>query len=331
GHRVMLIPGADFTRFGRQFRAGRLYTLGGTGTWEAWGEVVQPDDPSTTEVDEEQREYLLGDDGPAHEAPIVFPQGLDDDSRGNLYVSDSGYLGVPYYDLDAKATVTAPYTDPRAAAGLTMHTYHNSIRMIRAADGKIFTLRLTRNGQPHPVSAQDLRVHESAAGKYLYVTDTMAHQVFRIRLPDDLSSLDTAIPASFEIENVLGTFEKAGYVDTTISGAEYPTLSSVGGGLPRPHVLLTSPLSVAFDVDGNMLVSDYYRIHLIKASELAALGSSTRVYPLAGAFDGYLDGDSRFVTVRPRYMHFDQYRRTVFFPDATRNRIYMLHTARGSL
>lgn len=328
-HRVMLIPGADLVRFGRTFKAGRLYTVAGTGTYEKWGEVVQADDPETT-IDEESRQYLLGDAGAAVEAPIVFPQGLSADARGNLYVSDSGYFEVPLYEKDPAATEYTAFAHPAAKPGMWTNTYHKSVRFVRASDGKIFTLKLTKNGQPHSVSAQDVKFHASDAGNYLYVTDTFRHAVFRIKLPDNLADLDTAVPPSFEIENVLGTPGKEGFIDTAQTGAQYPDLTNVGRGLPRGHVLMSFPLAIDFDAQGNMLTGDYYRIHLIKEEDLAS--GAGKVYPLCGAFStGYVEGDSRFVSVRPRFLHVVPGTDNVVFVDFFRNKMMELWTARGSI
>jgi hypothetical protein len=328
-HRVMLIPAADMTRFGRTFKAGRLYTVAGSGSYEKWGSVIQQDDPDTP-IDEESKQYLTGDDGPAYEAPIVFPQGLSSDSRGNLYVSDSGYFGVPLYTKDPAATEHTPFEHPDAKPGMWMNTYHKSVRFVRASDGKIFTLKLTKGGLPHSVSAQDVKFQASSAGNHLYVTDTFRNAIFRIKLPDNLADLDTAMPASFEIETVLGTSEKEGYINTALPGAKYPDLTNVGVGVPRANVLLSFPLAIDFDAAGNMLAGDYYRIHLIKAADLASGGG--QVYPLCGAFStGYVEGDSRLVSVRPRYLHVVPGTGNAVFVDFFRNRMMELWTARGSI
>lgn len=80
GHRVLLIPGADFNRFGRTFKANRLYTLAGDG--------AQP--PGTFYSNN------LGNAVEAATTQMSLPTGLSRDSQGNIYFMDSniGYVRV---------------------------------------------------------------------------------------------------------------------------------------------------------------------------------------------------------------------------------------------
>jgi hypothetical protein len=72
GNRVFWIPASDGVRYGRRVRAGRIYTLAGSGA-----EATQAN-PAT------------GDGGPAALAKLSKPSALVRDSRGDLFVLDAG-------------------------------------------------------------------------------------------------------------------------------------------------------------------------------------------------------------------------------------------------
>lgn len=78
GHRVLFIPGADLSRFGRTFKANRLYTLAGDG--------VQP--PGSFYSNN------LANTVEAATTGMSLPTGLSRDSQGNIYFMDSniGYV-----------------------------------------------------------------------------------------------------------------------------------------------------------------------------------------------------------------------------------------------
>lgn len=285
GHRLYFVPAKDLTRYGRSFLAGRQYTLAGNGAVEAPGATQS--DGSTA--------YLLGDGGPAYSAPLAYPLGVAEDSRHNLYISDAGSYAQDTSTADPLATHVDALTGGSARY---RNYYHQSIRMIRASDGKIFTLRLTQNGQPYPLSgAQDLRVVEGAGGNYVYVTDSLRHAVIRFALPANLASLDATAPASQEVQVVLGKLDTPG---SLVAGAPAPTLATLNDGVSKDQVLLDTPTSLDFDASGNMLVADNGHVRMLEA---AGLGGAGKVYLLAGAINGgYDEGDSRLVATHARYM-----------------------------
>jgi hypothetical protein len=284
GHRLYLIPGADLTRYGRTFQAGRLYTIAGFGTAESKGALLVPDDPNTPDVDETTYAYALGDGGPAYQAPLAFPQGVAEDSRHNLYVCDAGGYGVPLVNNDPAATIVAQQTN----------IYHQSIRLIRAADGKIFTFHLTKDGAAFPLSgALDLRVAETAGGNWIYVSDSLHHCVVRFALPADLADLDGAAPAVQPVEVVLGSYGTAG---VRTADAAAPAVGAVNDGVPKAQVLLDTPTGLELDAAGNLVVADNGRVRLLDQA-------SGKVYTIAGSLPGGVDeGDARLVAPHPRYL-----------------------------
>ncbi|MDB5101397.1 MAG: copper amine oxidase, partial [Cyanobacteria bacterium RYN_339] len=293
GHRLYMIPGADLTRFGRTFQAGRLYTLAGFGKVENPGDLVIPDDPNTPALDESTYSYLLGDDGPAYQAPLAFPHGVAQDSRHNLYLCDAGGFGAALATSDPNATTVGPFEDPNFP-GRLRNVYHQSVRLIRAGDGKIFTFHLTKDGAAFPLSgALDLRVAETATGNWCYVSDSLHHCVVRFALPANLADLDAGAPAVRTVEVVLGTYGLPGVRTAT---AAVPGVAALNDGVPKAQVLLDTPTGLEIDASGNLVVADNGRLRLL---DLAA----GLVYPIAGSLPaGFDEGDSRLVTPHARYV-----------------------------
>ncbi|HEY9720603.1 MAG TPA: hypothetical protein V6D47_01230 [Oscillatoriaceae cyanobacterium] len=330
-NRLMLIPGVDFSRFGRSFKAGRLYTIAGTGSMLKWGPLVQGDDPNTP-LDETTYQFELGDGGPAYQAPLALPQGFDMDSKGNLYILQQGYAKVSYLNKkDPDATYYSPFTDPGAESGLIVNVYFDAIRFVRASDGKIFSLRMTYKGQPFIWNApQAIRVREDAGSNYLYVTDSLDHWVFRVPLPADLDAWNTSVPAHVEIQPVLGQFGKPGFVDLSQPGAHLPQPDEIAQGIPRQDLLLDTPLGLDFDASGNLIVGDAGHLYLLKKADLDAGGG--RVYVLAGAFGtNFEDGDARLVAMKFTNFNFDPFDGNLLGTDFDRHMLLRLWTARGDL
>lgn len=82
GNRVMLIPGADFSLYGRVFQAGRLYTIAGKGDVAPAGSAAE-----------------RGDGGPAVFARLYRPTAIARDNTGNLYVLDAGITGTTHHGV----------------------------------------------------------------------------------------------------------------------------------------------------------------------------------------------------------------------------------------
>jgi hypothetical protein len=316
-HRLYLVPGSDFTRYGRSFQVGRIYTLAGFGAIESPGAVLVPDDPGTPNVDEQLTEYLIGDGGPAHQAPLAFPLGVTQDSRHNLYVADTGSYTVTLPSSDAKAT----YNEAGPSAGLVNATYHSTVRLIRASDGKIFSFHLVKDGQVYPLfGAQDLRVVESAAGNFVYVVDSMNHCLIRFALPANLADLDTSVPATCEVENVLGKRGTPGFL---ADGQAMPSALEINDGIAKDKVLLDFPTSLEVDLEGNLLVADTGRLRMLDAAG--------NVFMLAGALNaGYQEGDSRLVTPLVRYLHRQPTTGDMLMVDDPSHAILHLWSGRGT-
>lgn len=279
-NRVFLLPGQDISRFGRTFKAGRVYTVAGMGA------------VATSSAQ-------LGDGGAATQARLEGPTGLDKDSRGNLYVVD---------------------------AGASAATVHGHLRLVRASDGKIVTLPLTRDGASLAVpGASDVRVTEGADGNFVYLTDTQRHVIWRAALPADLKLLDTAVP-TLAVQAVVGTPGKPGVFTTGL-----PDMLQANAGAPKAMVLLDFPTSVAFDGAGNMLVADAGngRIRLVEKGAIAGDG---KVYTLAGGFvTSYLEGDARLATLPSSTYLNREPSGNVLVTDRLSNVVRRLWTVRGSL
>lgn len=272
GHRVFFVPGSNVTgRYGRDFLGGRLYTLAGHGAPRG-GDLLEP----------ERQDYLYGEGAPGLEANLSEPTGLAVDQAGNVYLLDSGYAENELADAIASDETDATYTFPNpGASGRTILVYHGTIRIVRASDGAIVTLKLTLGGQAFPVTgAQDLQLVEKDGVRTLYVADTNKHWVFKVEVPADL----TATPLTAAITPVLGTIDEPGYVR---NGVDLPDAFHAFDGVPLADARLNGPTSLTFDQEGRLIVAD-------AGTRRVRLLDQGKVYTIAGGFDTrYLEGDAR--------------------------------------
>ncbi|MFP5501056.1 MAG: hypothetical protein ACLGIN_01115 [Candidatus Sericytochromatia bacterium] len=272
GHRVFYVPASNVTgRYGRDFLAGRLYTLAGHGAARGGDEL-----------EDERQDYLYGEGAPGLEANLAEPTGLAVDQAGNVYMLDSGYAENELADAIASDETDATYTFPNPnATGRTILVYHGTIRIVRASDGAIVTLKLTLGGQPFPVTgAQDLQLVEQGGVRTLYVADTNKHWVFKVEVPADL----TATPLTAAITPVLGAIDEPGYVK---DGVALPDAFHAFDGVPLADARLNGPTSLTFDQAGRLIVAD-------AGTRRVRLLDDGKVYTIAGGFDTrYLEGDAR--------------------------------------
>lgn len=294
GNRLHLIPGERLERFGRVFEPGRLYTVaGGADDGDVTDELYTDD---------------CGDGGPAHAAALLQPTGLVQDSYGNMYVLDAGF-----------------------SEGATV--YHGRVRVIRAADGAIGSVRFV---VPRPTGevpytlagAHDMRLVESEAGNFLYVADTNRHIVVRAALPEDLGAIEEELPATAAVSPVLGATNRAGFLKPEIP---LPALYQSFDGVAEAGVLLNGPTSLEFDRDGNLLVADAGN-GMVRMLDAAGVVGSGTVYTLAGGFDTrYLSGDSRLAYLPgTTYLNREPATGHMLLVDRFENLVRRLWTGRGA-
>ncbi|MEB3330729.1 MAG: hypothetical protein VKQ33_16000 [Candidatus Sericytochromatia bacterium] len=245
----------------------------------------------------------------ATEAGLFRPTGLTRDAAGNLWLLDAGN-GAP------------------GTGGLLV---------VAEADGRIYRIPLTREGQPFtPDGALDLAL--SPGGGHLYVADTERHWVFRLPTPTvGAQASPVAIervagrpPVNPEPGVFVGT---PGFVDTGVRA--YPSVYDVSaaepdflGEAPSPGAvtaLLNRPGSLCFDAAGDLLIGDTGngRIRLKRGADL---------YTVAGGLDTrYLTGDARLAYLPALgYLSRDP-AGNVLLTDRREAVVRRLHTARGTL
>lgn len=332
---IYFLPGADLSRYGRTFLAGRLYTLAGMGPLASplvTDQLIEADDPDTPNFNETRPRYTVYD-GDAL-GILMQPSSFARDRHHGLYILESGINQLDTKDPDPAATYSKPVDLPGAKPGRYMNYYHGAVRYVRPSDGRIFTLRLTHGGAPYALEgASDLRILETGEATWLYLADTRRHAVVRVRLPADTSQLVTdrpgggyALPGPLEVEVVLGRLDTPGWI---ADEGLVPDLYSLNDGLLEDQVLLTAPQSLAFDHEGNLIVADRGRVRLLEAAGLAGDG---RVFTLAGGLESSLiEGDARLASFPgTRHLHFDPLGRNLLLADSALNLVRQLWTARGA-
>lgn len=276
--RVVLVPGGDLVRYGRTLHAGRVYVLAGQGDPLAAepGAPTVADDPATA-FDETAAPLRLGDGGPALDAAVVAPRAIAHDAAGNLFVLEAETIAVPLAGADPRATATAPFANPDARSGLVANQFHGLVRVIRASDGHIFSLRLTQAGSPlSMVGARDLRILHSGQDDWLYVAHSDRHQVVRVKLRD-VASLK-ALEAPQAVETVLGAPDEPGLLAEAVPADPFAL------ALPRAQagVRLRYPESLDFRADGTMFVGDRNGVWAAQNGRAQLIAGGTAVSELAG-------------------------------------------------
>ncbi|HEY9724177.1 MAG TPA: hypothetical protein V6D47_19410 [Oscillatoriaceae cyanobacterium] len=316
GSRVMMIPGSNEMLFGRPLNAGEIYTIAGSGALpNSTSAYVIPNPPATpieypapiedpSYVDNSgywgqagvgfRFQYNLGDGGPAYAANVSYPTGLVRDGSGNLLFLDTHVVstsalsnGMDY----ASATVdpTATSYSASAAPGRYYLNYHGTIRIVRASDGTIFSLKLLWNGAPLPLdNANDLRI--SPDGQWLYVADTGDDVVLKVPMPSASTIAGwSSDPTPVDVANdvVLGSLRQPGFINTA-NGVLYPEIYDVSQGMDPAQALLNNPTSIDFDPQGNLVVADSGN------GRIRVLATNGLLYTIAGGLDTtYLSGDAR--------------------------------------
>jgi hypothetical protein len=286
-NRVFYIPGANVARYGRAMLAGHLYTLAGVGQ-PRYGAQIEADNPATP-FNEARSAYRLGDGGLGTDANLNAPTGLAFDANQNLVFLDSGSetMDVGPGITDPLATRTStPGAD--VPAGRTNLVYHEALRLVRATDGKIFTLRLQLAGQPLPLpAATDVRVRDG----FIYVADFARHWVFRLPVPVGINGW-TANPLPVDVQAVLGVVGQPGVLDVSQLGGVLPALQDLTKSFAQSAVRLSSPRSLDLAPDGALLVADRFRIWRLTPAGLVGNGGLARI--LAGGYDSdAVVGDAR--------------------------------------
>lgn len=325
--RVMLMPSEDVLHYerkdagaaftGQAYKANYLYCVAGRGLKLPWDDAGDPNS---------QLNWTPAADGEfATEAGLHFPTGLARDAAGDLWILDAG--------------------DGTPGTG--------DVLVVREADGKIFRVPLTRNGQPfHPDGALDLRL--SPSGTEIYVADTERHWVFKFPKPNAAGFAAPGPQAASEITRVVGKPDVApavptdprpglaGFLDLAVTGVLYPDIHDVSDGVADPDgdladdggavvattvtALLNRPGSICFDAAGDLLVGDTGngRIRLKKGG---------KVYTVAGGLDTrYITGDSRLAYMPAiGYLNLGPADGNVLVTDKKEAVVRRLHTSRGTL
>lgn len=323
GSRVMMIPGSNETLFGRTLNAGEVYTIAGTGALpnSDYGPTSAYDVPAASTppleygasvpaedgdlVDTKgywgqagvafRFQYNLGDGGPAYAANVSYPTGLVRDGSGNLLFLDTHVVSTSTVDKDmdyASATedpTATSYTPNPNAAGRYYLNYHGTIRIVRASDGKIFSLRLLYGGNPLTLdNANDMRL--SPDGKWLYLADTGDDVILRVPMPSATAIAGWASdPSPVEMSSnvVLGSPDQPGFINTA-AGALYPEIYDVSQGMNPSQALLNGPTSLDFDPQGDLVIADTGN------GRIRVLATNGLLYTIAGGLDTtYLSGDAR--------------------------------------
>ena len=314
--RVMLMPAEEVRHFDRNdlgnpaYKPHYLYSVVGRGPYLPW----------------DLESFAPAVDGDlASDTGLWFPTGLARDPGGNLWILDAGN-GEP------------------GSGG---------VLVVREDTGEIFRVPLTRNGQPFtPDGALDLRL--SPAGDEIYVADTERHWVFKFPKPDPGSYAIPGPQAAVEITRVVGKPDApplvaedprggiAGYLDTAVTGVEYPDIHDASDGIADPSgdladdgggvapasvtALLNRPGSICFDLAGDLLIGDTGngRIRLKKGEKL---------YTVAGGLDTrYITGDARLAYMPAiGYLNLSAADGNILVTDKKEAVVRRLHTVRGSL
>ncbi|MEO7803944.1 MAG: NHL repeat-containing protein, partial [Actinomycetota bacterium] len=200
---------------------------------------------------------FYGDNGPAAQARLNYPQGIALDATGNLYIADYGNHRIRKVDSSGTITTVAgngltafsgdgglataaglknPFSvavDPSGGYYIA-DTYHHRIRKVSAA-GIISTVAgngiLGFNGDGSPATSKSLNtpggVFVDASGN-LYISDTGNHRVRKVIASGTIS---------------------------TVAGNGTPGFSGDGGLATQAQ--LNFPFQVAIDGAGRMFIPDY--------------------------------------------------------------------------
>ncbi len=202
----------------------------------------------------------LGEIGPATAAMFNYPAGVAVDSTGNVYIADfnnnrirkvdtSGNIstfagnGTPGYSGDGKLAVSASLNSPSGVAFdsagnvYIADTGNGSIRKVDTS-GKITTV--AGNGSSSIAGAGD---GELATAAQLNWPVAVAF--------DGAGNLYIADQADCRIRKV----SKATGVITTIAGTG--NYGGSGDGSPATAAMLSNPMGVVVDVDGNVYIADW--------------------------------------------------------------------------
>lgn len=206
GHRVFFIPATDVTTFGRDFLAGRLYTVLGN------GQLV--DGVAAPAVD-----TTLG-----HAFALNEPTALTQDSQGNLYVLDSIAGAVrlvragdgQVFTLPLKTAANAPY----AAVGA------QDLRIVEAGAGNNFLYLADTNAHtvvrfalPADLSTLATTVPASLAAQTVFGTDGVPGYLTGVPYPD-IHDVSAALPEGNALLNepTSLTFDGAGNMIVAAKG-----------------------------------------------------------------------------------------------------------------
>lgn len=300
--RVMLVPDAAMTRYGRSMDAAKLYTVAGSG--------LPPADPTAIP------DWIATHGDPATQAGLWAPTGLVRDADNNLWILDAGF-----------DPGTGGLWVVRASDGLIFQV---PLRQ----NGQPFTPDGAQDLVLSP-SGAELYVADTARHWVFKLPRPSGTTISGF-------NATTARPAPVEIERVTGKAGRAGYVDLQVAGVDFPPLEDVSRGVLDPAgdltadggavastsvtALLDSPSAVAFDGQQRLIVADTGNGRL----RLLNQGS---IYTIAGGLDTrYVTGDARLAYMPGiSGLFYSAFDGTLLLTDQREVVVRRLHTQRGIL
>ncbi|HWP86158.1 MAG TPA: hypothetical protein VNN17_13265, partial [Terriglobia bacterium] len=192
------------------------------------------------------------DNGPALTAPLSTPRGLASDATGRIYVADTFHNRIRRINLDGSITTVAGTGEP--ASNATAVFYPESISLDAAGN-----LYFAEPGQStvswRSSSDGQLRFLAGVVDQFGYNGDNISSTQAHLNSPRGV--LSDASGVVYIADHGNHCIRKVDLTNTITRVAGICTQAGYSGdGGPALQALMDSPTGLAFDADGNLLVSD---------------------------------------------------------------------------